>query len=227
MHNLVEKQIVGKFTYKMFKNTIYKISTLEGTYILKNDNYTQTVKHFEEVSGINYSKFDIIANPELKQYVHEAVHYNSCVDFDRVHNQQFIHLDITKAYTQGKSCSFYCGYLGKITQFSKLQFNSSDLDKLPIGLYTITNIDIMNSPLRLLNNKLNIYSNLLTYPLPELKFLSSVNITFDIIAGAYGSQIDFEFTPEMINGTDSEGIPYYSKYIGSLDSLTTHDSSFF
>lgn len=134
---------------------------------------------------------------------------------------------MTKAYTQGKSCSFYCGYLGKITQFSKLQFNSSDIDKLPVGLYTITNINLMNSSLRLLNNKLNIYSNALTYPLPELWFLTSLNVTFDIIAGAYGSSIDFEFTPEMINGVDSEGVPFYSKYIGQLDSLSTHDSSFF
>ena len=122
------------------------------------------------------------------------------------------HIDLKSAYTKGSECSYYKGYLGKITDFRRCN------KIMGIGIYTIYNIK--NIPPLLKNLKVVHENN--AYPSPELEFYKSLGITFDIWGGCWGSKTDITFTPEMFN-TDEKGIKHYCKWYGCLMKLTDKD----
>ena len=119
------------------------------------------------------------------------------------------HIDLKKAYTRGAECSFYRGYLGKITDFRKC-------DKIVgLGIYQINNIK--NVP-PLLKKIGCIYENN-SYPSPELEFYKSLGITFDIVCGCWGSRIDIDFGDDWNKGMfqkDENGKSHYVKWYGCL-----------
>tara|TARA_R100000388_G_C7243598_1_gene163250 strand:+ start:168 stop:2975 length:2808 start_codon:yes stop_codon:yes gene_type:complete len=126
------------------------------------------------------------------------------------------HIDLQKAYTRGSECSFYRGYLGKITDFRRC-------DKIVgLGIYQINNIK--NIPP--LIKKLGVLYNNNSYPSPELEFYKSLGITFDIVCGCWGSRIDIFFGNEWDAGMflkDEKGTPHYAKWYGCLMKLTTKE----
>lgn len=125
------------------------------------------------------------------------------------------HIDMKKAYANFKSCLYYQGFLGKITDFRKT-------DKIiGIGLYQINNLDFSNceEKLKKLLLKLNVYHNNYIYSSPELQFLKDNEIKFNIICGAWGhSSFDFDFNQDMLNKKTDEGISYYAKWCGFINS---------
>ena len=127
--------------------------------------------------------------------------------------QNLNHIDLQKAYTRGSDCSFYQGYLGKITDFRRCR------RIMGVGIYMIHNIQ--NIPP--LIKKLGILYENNSYPSPELEFYKSLGITFDIFCGCWGSATDINFGNDWNNGMflkEENGPSYYSKWYGCLMKLS-------
>ena len=131
--------------------------------------------------------------------------------------KQLNHLDMRKAYTRGAECSYYQGYLGKITDFRKT-------DKvMGLGIYMIHNIK--NIPP--LIKKLGVLHENNAYPSPELEFYKSLGITFDICLGCWGSKTHIDFGDDWESGMFIKGgngknkpVSYYAKWNGCNMKLT-------
>ena len=221
------------FIFKRSNTGISQISTLDATYIQKQD-YNEFTNDFMKTSGLNECKICDIKNYNLSQYVRAGDHQNETIDFkpmfkfddDDLEEQKieytgYNHIDQEKAYKNVNKCSYYQGYLGKITDFRKT-------DKIQgIGLYTITNIELPEK-LQKLNKKMKIWRNGNVYPSPELDFLKDNGATFTITEGCWGFHIDFDFEdPNWLNKIDDKRekkTPWYSKFVGCMSSMGEYES---
>ena len=204
------------YIYKMNDNIITSIITHNGQYKI-SDEFQEDIKEFEEMTGLNNCKICDINDFELSKFVRDSCHYNCSLNFinNIDDNKKICHIDMTKAYANYKTCNYYDGFLGKITDFRKTN------KIMGIGLYQINNIDFSNCDIKTkkILLKLNIYHNKYIYTSPELQFLEDNKIKFDIISGAWGhSSFNFDFPEFMINKKDNEGIPYYAKWCGFINS---------
>ena len=200
------------YTYRRNSNYINSIQTIDKNYKVKNP-FSEAVAKFEFETGLKYCKVDDIDNRELSEFIKAGTHYNESVEF-RPFEDNFNHIDQTKAYTNFRMCKFYEGFLGKITDFRKT-------DKIEgVGLYEITHLDFScGGKFVDYNYMMNIYVDNNVYTSAELKFLDSVGIKYTIVAGCWSiSPFEFDFSQEMIESKTEEGISYYAKYAGLCDS---------
>lgn len=125
------------------------------------------------------------------------------------------HIDMTKAYTRGSDCSYYQGYLGKITDFRKTKKIEG------LGIYMIRNI--RNIPPLL--QKLKVLYEYNAYPSPELEFYKSLGITFDIVLGCWGSSNNIDFGNNFNEGMFKKeyGIRHYCRWYGCLQKLNKYE----
>ena len=123
------------------------------------------------------------------------------------------HIDLKSAFTKGSECSFYQGYLGKITDFRRCN------KIMGLGIYTIYNIK--NIPPLL--QKLKVLHENNAYPSPELEYYKSLGITFDIWGGCWGSKTDITFTDAMFEEDPATKTKHYCKWYGCLMKLTKKD----
>ena len=212
------------YTYqKSFKN-ITQIDTLNRRYKLTN-KYRDCIYYFEtEVTGLIDCKICSIQQPELCAFVRQGNHFNETIgadpEFQEISDDVTHdgHIDMRKAYTNYKLCKYYKGFLGKITDFRACNCI------VDIGIYQIKNL-VLVGRIKAWNDKLNCYNDNV-YPSPELEMLLAEGCTFDIIAGCWGSSIDFVFNDELLNGRDYLGkdnngkdmydTRYYCKYVGQM-----------
>jgi hypothetical protein len=202
------------YIYKMNSDILSSILTQEGQYIIY-DEFHECVRIFEIETGLYNCKICDIEDSDLSTFVRDSCHYNCSLNFvDKLDEIKKInHIDMKKAYINYKSCSYYNGFLGKITDFRKTN------KIMGVGLYQIDNIDFSNCKIKKILLKLNIYHNKYIYTSPELKFLEDNNIKFDIICGAWGhSPIDFDFPFYMTDKKDKNEIPFYAKWCGFINS---------
>ena len=207
---------------------ITSIRTLKNYYKLESD-FSKCVKEFEKEFGLNYCEIDSIKYPYLQEFINFSTHYNSCIDLKDtskfvINNKNVIpdninHIDMTKAYTQFYKSKYYCQFMGKITDFRKV--NNHDIN----GLYYINNLDISkcNDKFKKLNKILNWFNNDNSYTKAELDMLKDKGGLFNVVLGAFGLDLDFRFNEDMINKKeiiklDDEElrIPYYSKWTGAI-----------
>lgn len=122
----------------------------------------------------------------------------------------YYHIDMRKAYAGFKSCKYYKGFVGKITDYRPTN------KIIELGYYRIEklNFDDANPLLKKYNDTMKIYNDNI-YPSFELEFLQDNGVTFNIIEGCWGTNLDFEFTDYMLN-EKYNGVPIYSKYTGSM-----------
>ena len=197
------------YTCNMGNENVCSISTLTKQYSLTN-KYMETVKEFEKSTGLNEISIDDIADKELSDFVQP--HYNATIDFqDHYEAIGINHIDMKKAYANFKTCKFYKGFLGKITDFRKTDHIVS------IGIYKICELYIPEGRFKEYNTKMKIYLNNNIYTSAELEMLSSYGCTYKILCGCWGSIIDFEFNEEMLTEKDN-GVSYYAKWCGAIDS---------
>ena len=203
-------------TYTKDLSGYNSISTLEKTYKLNNE-FSEMCNNFEIETGLNECYIDYINDNELSKFVINSVHYNGTIDFKNIEDFRFNreglnHYDMETAYTQFKQCSFYKGFLGKITDFRSC-------DKIEgVGIYKIKDITFTNQEFKELNDKMNIYIDNCEYPSVELDYLTSMGCAFNIVAGCWGvKSLDFEFPEEMFKKYDN--IRAYSKYVGKCNSI--------
>ncbi len=207
------------FIYKQTMDNDYsKITTLNGTYILK-DEYRDIVREFEKKNNLNAYKIDYFKDKDLSSFLGSALKENRCIDphgdMTGEDTDDYNHIDMTRAYTKSKDAPFYEGFMGKITDFRKCN------KIMGTGLYMVDNVNFNGNELipmmRCFRNG-NIYSS------PELKYYSSLGITYDIIMGAWGQKsIHLDFN---IGENDEEnnanmfkkikGVRVYCKWFGCL-----------
>mgnify|MGYP003654490106 CR=1 FL=1 len=233
LNELVEKSQTLYYTKN--NSNVSAIYTLKGKVSLPND-YLDNVLKFEEETGLCNCKIDHIANKKLSEFILKGVHYNETIDYkdlfeyrdyewkkEKPNTQYVKHIDMKKAYTQFKQSSYYIGFLGKICHFRKTNKHQG------IGMYLIDNLKFDKCETNLKKHllKLDIFRNKQVYSTPELNYLKSKNITYDILGGCWGVEnLHFAFNDDMINkrcdGLDEndKGTPYYSKWAGSCNHIS-------
>ena len=209
------------YMYNKNKDKISSIITLNGQYTCQNE-YSIIVKGFEKETCLEYCKICDINDYDISTFVRNGCHYNTSLNFiDSLSENKTIkdicHIDMEKAYANFKSCNYYNGFLGKITDFRKTN------KIMGIGMYQINNINFSNveENIKQLLLKLNIYHDNYIYPSPELKFLEDNNITFDIISGAWGHspfEFDFNACAQLMLNKKDNNVPYYAKWCGGANS---------
>lgn len=219
------------FIFKRNHNSISSISTLDATYIHKQD-FNEFTNQFKKDTGLSSCKVCDFKDRNLSQYIRASCNANLTIDFKQVHPDiedtneidlgDYNCMDMEKAYKNVDICKFYDGYLGKITDFRKTN------KIVGIGIYTITNLSLPDK-LNKLNEKMLIWKNGNPYPSPELEFLKSQGATFDITEGCWGKSIDFRFNDEMwLNVVDDNRnatrTRWYAKFVGTLECYTEKES---
>ena len=228
-NNLREKG--DYFIFKRNHNSISSISTMEYTYIHKQD-FNEFTNQFKKDTGLSSCKVCDFKQRNLSQYIRASCNANLTIDFVKtqpdIEEQEEIQLgdykcmDMEKAYKNVDKCKFYDGYLGKITDFRKTN------KIVGIGIYTITNLSLPDK-LNKLNEKMLIWKNGNPYPSPELAYIASQGATFDITEGCWGNSINFNFDdPNWLNvvddGREKTNTKWYAKFVGTLECYTEKES---
>jgi len=210
--------------YFQMNNTNINTLYVNGEIYRLNTTYLSFITSFENKYNIRGWKINAIQYPELTLFIDNSCHYNCCVDFVEkgIMFNEVAHIDQTACYKNFMKCTYYMGFLTKITDFrvtNKIQ---------GIGIYQITNIKIINKKFKQYNDFLHLYENYNSYPSPSLSFLDSVG-TYDIIGGCWGihGELNMLYTdPTISNITEDvtfmskdNGVPFYSKYFGACNSI--------
>jgi hypothetical protein len=218
------------FIFKRNNNSISSISTINNTYIQKQD-FNEFTNEFKKYTGLNECYICDLRQTNLSQYIRASCNANLTIDFKTNENEdedeeegygEYNCMDMEKAYKNVNKCNYYQGYLGKITDFRKT-------DKIVgIGIYTIINL-VLPDKLKKLNEKMLIWKNGNPYPSPELEYLKSEGATFDITEGCWGHHIDFDFQEkEWLNIVDDNrektNTRWYAKFVGIMECCTDKES---
>lgn len=218
------------FLWKSGPDGLLQVKTPAGTYIRAADSsYRDIVHEFENKYNLRDYRIEHNANKELSQFLQDSVNPNLQVNFveDLIEDDfKCNHIDMKKAYTRGDECTYYQGYLGKITDFRKT-------DRIQgLGIYYITNINYNDPPdscdwtdAHSLFDKMGNLHDGNAYPSPELEFYQSLGITFDIVYGCWGSSFDMNFGDDYSEGMYEKegGVSHYCKFYGCLMKLTHYD----
>jgi hypothetical protein len=212
------------YTYQKNMTGYCEISTLESKYRLINE-YSKIKNEFEKDYGFDEIKIDDIHQEKLSCFVRDGVHYNGVIDFDEEEVEKNVedirsyvkHIDMTKAYANFKSCKYYDGFLGKITDFRKCNKVMGN------GLYLIDNLVFTDNYFKKLNDKMVMYSNKNVYTNVELKMLDDNGVSYDILCGCWGvEKFDFDFPESMLQ--KEEGVSHYAKWTGASNSVNLTSS---
>lgn len=213
------------YTYSKDMRGISAIRTMEKTYGLSNE-YFECVKEFEQ-ENFHFYHYDALKYPRLHSFIMNGTHWNGTTDFKDTtlldcNDNCIKHIDLKKAYTQYKQTKYYCGIMGKITDFRKVDNYEQ------VGYYYITHLNFNNANKKFvtLNEKLGWFINKNIYSKGELDCLADMGATFKVKYGAYGIRTDFDLSEKMINnkevitsGDREFKVAYYAKWIGMMGSV--------
>lgn len=246
---IIERDEINKIYKNLYDNKedfIYKkdiygiccIKTFKNIYTIDN-NFRETINEFEKETNLYDCSIDAKKYPELTNFIIRGTHFNGTIDFikDIPNNKQKLvdddnikHIDMEKAYTQFQETDYYNGFCGKITDFRKVDNFKQK------GLYFITNMDLSksNDKFKTLNEKLGWFFTDNIYTDVELKLLTDYGGKFEVLYGAYGLRLDFEFNEDMTNKKETisicngeeKKVPYYSKYTGMISMINDQQSFF-
>lgn len=210
---------------------VNSIKTLTHNYKIKNE-YRDAVAEFEKENNMRYFSIDGKRYPNLQAFINRGTNFNGTVDYEETNKWRKLkkdalqtemvknnvkHIDMIKAYSQFKKSKFYCGFMGKITDFRKVDNHNEN------GLYYITDLNMNNCSknFKKLNTSLNWFLDNNIYTKAELDALKYYKGEFKVKYGAYGVRMDFDFNYEMLNTKeliqfrDNEfKIAYYAKWCG-------------
>ena len=175
------------------------VRTMSGVFRLFDDKARLMDEQFKKYS-LDLKAVDACKFPILTDYLHSAYNVNSTPVF-LSSNKAVSNLDMKKAYAQFKNTSFYQGFPGKINRY--VTFSSSvdaDFLKKNVGIYTgrVKSIKF-DLPLRKILKGFGISTGSV-YTLPGAEFLlfMKIGVEFEILAGAWGSSFDMEFSEEFV-----------------------------
>jgi hypothetical protein len=194
-----------------------KIRTIEGVYEL-HDPDKEYYEAMNELVGINQCRFNATKYPEVNEFIKAGRIINSWVT-PFSDEKPTGHIDMPKAYTQFKKCSFYKGFMGVVHQWRSGSFDRQFLED-HIGIYQVK----MKS-YHPLFNKLGISGTLgfketiHILPSPEILYFMDNGVQCEIVAGVWGSRMDFDFPDDMIENKR------YAKWCGRL-SMEYHSKKY-
>ena len=226
----IHDELFLKNEFMIFTKNLFGISSVKtlNSYYKLDDDFQNTCYEWEKETGLLSCNVDYNEYPGIENFIDNATHFNCTVDFKDTSQykkeipKNINHIDMKKAYTQFKTCKYYDGFMGKITDFRQVSnYNQK-------GLYYIKNLDLTNcnNNFYKLNNILCWFYTNNIYTDAELRCLHDNGGKFVITHGCYGTNIDFEFNYDMTNKKDiidiDNGkeikIPYYAKYTGKISS---------
>ena len=185
-----------------------KLMTLDGVWSVINPD-KKYIDEMNEIAQIDKCRFNATKYPDVNEFIKSGRIINSWNL--NLGTGATGHIDMKKAYTQFKNCSFYKGFLGVIHQWRCGSFNL-DFIKNHIGIYRFKIIEFDN---QLLSKLGFVIGGKYTLPSVEIEYFISLGMIVEIDAGVFGASIDFEFTEDMLlKGED--GVPRYCKWSGTL-----------
>jgi hypothetical protein len=177
-----------------------RIATIGGVYQVESQ--FDFSEFNEEIGKYKYA-FDALRYPEVNEFIRAGRIINAppCKLSDE---KPTGHLDMPKAYTQFKKCPWYAGFLGVIHQWRTGSFDKEWITE-HIGIYKA---------------KCKTESSLLKkvgiggwhiLPSVELLYLMEKGVEMEIVAGVWGSRMDFEFPEDML---EDKSYAYWAGMLG-------------
>ena len=187
------------FIYQKKDRKVYGLKTIDNNYKVINDEY-EVFHKFEKQYSMEGLCLDDAYDELLSKFIRTGCHQTASKINDKYRHRLaelqplYKEIDCIKAYTQFKNCSYYEGFLGKVTDFRKT-------DKIEgIGYYLIGNIDWTHADKQIkeIQKVFYLYSGRNIFASPELKFMMDSGLKFKIKGGCWGIRHDFEFDDYMI-----------------------------
>ena len=196
-----------KVPYCYKDNTHGRLSTIcskYGTFIAR-DPYREAVKEWESETGLGFIGFNALENWKLATFVRDSILETGTIDFCDLRYDDpsnWTHLDQTKAFANSEACPYYEGFLGKITDFRRLDGVSVDFALQRHGLWKIKNINTDNLLAGAMGDvliELNWLDEGIILPTPEIRFWLDYGATFDLVEGCWGVDggLDVRFNETM------------------------------
>ena len=207
------------FEYQRHDSVITYVRTLDGTFRVRSE-HSDFVHEQERKYGFDEGKLCDVRDAELSEFIRSGVRFNTHVDFidtspyARITDEEitegirdYKEIDMEKAYKNYWRSRFYNGIVVKITDFRQTDKIEGE------GYYLITDV-VLVGKFKELDAKLGyIYMDDCVYTKPELMFLLDQGCSFRVLAGAWGSSVDFRFDDDGWN--EKEGnIKLYAKWVG-------------
>lgn len=169
-----------------------KIRTLQGAWQLE-DPMRDACNQFDKELGIMNYKIDAMKQPLLNDFLKKGRIINgwSC---DIMGGKADGCADMPSAYAQFKKCSMYSGFLGHIHQFRSGVFDRAFVES-HIGYYGFRIIGGVSGMMHCLGLRAGMSSVLFS---PELLYLMNDGLEVEIVHGAWGSRMDFDFPDYMM-----------------------------
>jgi len=175
------------------------LRSVRGCWAVFNEDY-DLFQEFSEITSVNKYGIDAVKQSSLNEFLLESRVINSaptplCDEPNDMEDVQ--HIDVEKAYTQHKHAPIYRGFLGHITDYVKLPMMANSLKFLEehVGVYQFA---VLNEPCSLLKTLGIFKSQKYTLPSPEIEYMIGMGVEVRLIAGAWGSVFDIEYTESML-----------------------------
>ena len=174
------------------------IETVDGCYVLDNPDQELINQVNDQV---RHCRYDALQSPELNEFLRAGRIVNSeTLKFDEYTSSTKL-IDMKNAYTNHTSCPFYEGFLGQVHQFRPV-------DRIVgVGFYKVEVGRVNEFCTRLgmrCGQVLVLFSAEIRY------FEKNHNVSFRVLAGAWGSVQDITYPPEFVEKK------LYQKWTGRL-----------
>lgn len=191
---------------------INKLCVLGNAYKVENPE-ADIMNEFDKKVDISKYRINATANPELNEFIKAGRIINSwATEINDI--KPTGHIDMPKAYAQFNKCDYYHGFLGMIHTWRCGVFDRKFIEE-HIGIYQFIVKECNNK----LFKKLGIeFGTVHILPSPEILYMMDNGLSCDIVAGAFGSRFDFEFSEEMLENRR------YCIWSGRLGHEKTHKS---
>lgn len=212
-------------TFYLFKGDLQKgipqsIRSANGAWAVFNEDYT-AYQEFNEKVGVKHYKLNATMYPIVNDFIMDGrlIHSAPVALCDAPNDiMDCEHVDMVKAYTQHHSAPYYDGFMGHVQQWSKLTGKDLDFVRGHLGMYRFRVVECCELMYKLGFRCDKEY----TLPGPELLYLCDImGIVVELVAGAWGSRFNFEYTEEMMTNRR------YAKWAGKLSMENKNDAYIF
>lgn len=209
------------YRYQCAHGDITAIATPTQLYRL-TDEFSVVRSAFMKETTLDVGMLCMINDREVSDFIKRGVHGNGTVDYCRGASIRYMEqspdfyvtqleelknararsksVDMKRAYTQGRRCDQYVGYPHKITDFRAT-------DKLEgVGYYFVKSFNWTIAQQKhsrfyeIESVFLQCFRDMDVYASPLLMYLQTLEVKMEIVYGAWGTSIDFDFNehPEMM-----------------------------
>lgn len=203
----------------MFNDVSIVRSMIDGKLV---PNVSMASFQLDDCTDNVYDPETAVVSCGLSKFVRESVHFPLSKLFPVGWGDKIDCLDMRKAYTQFSATKYYQGFVGKVTDFRPT-------DRIvDVGMYRICNIktppvfvdgveremsgeqwDLFD----IVTNYMPLLADYNVYTSPVLQLFLDAGYMFDVIEGAWGSNVTFEFPSDMFKKTE-DGKALYAVWAG-------------